>query len=337
MLPITFDKDKTLIVKGFAILFMMILHCLANSEWYDVRFAMFDIPNFERIFSTFKICVGMFTFMVGYGYAFSKSKNLQYSWDHTTKLLTPFWIVLFVFTIPLCDNIDGENLLKNMFGVNSTLNYFSWFVYFYVYAMIVMPLLSRMIDRKWWLAIIVIGISFACEVAIHIFTDWENSDYLSALFNCFMQTPCMIFGYLFAKHRLFERVPLPDNKFLICAMSLLCAVMALVLRYAKSAVLGFSLSVVYAPMMIFAIVALFSCCKMRYTSIALKKLGELSVYMWFLHALFFTEVVRAFYQPLILISDNLFVVTLWTILLTTIMAFVLKSAVDGLQRLIYKR
>ncbi len=277
MLPITFDKDKTLIVKGVAILFMMILHCLANSEWYDVRFAMFDTPDFERIFSTFKICVGMFTFMVGYGYAFSKSKNLQYSWNHTIKLLTPFWVVLFVFTIPLCDNIDGENLLKNMFGVNSTLNYFSWFVYFYVYAMIVMPLLSRMIDRKWWLAIIVIGISFACEVAIHSFTDWKNSDYLSALFNCFMQTPCMILGYLFAKHRLFERVPLPDNKFLICAMSLLCAVMALVLRYAKSAVLGFSLSVVYAPMMIFAIVALFSCCKLHYVSIILKKLGQLSV------------------------------------------------------------
>ena len=337
MAQVLFDKDKTKIVKGFAILFMILLHCLASPEWYTVRFGEFDNPLFARVFSTFKICVGMFTFMVGYGYAFSRTKDLRYSWEHVIKLLIPFWIVLFGFTLPLCDNIEGGNLLKNMFGINSLLNYFSWFVYFFIYAMIVMPVFSRIIDKRLWMAVVLMLGCYACQVAVHTFTDWNHNDFLTALFNSMMQSPCMILGYLFAKHKVFERVPLPNSKVVVFVFSILCMGLALWLRFVKSAVLGFSLSVFYAPMMIFGIVALFSCCKLKLLSSLFMKLGELSVYMWFLHALFFTKPIRAFYQPLILVSDNIFVVTLCTIVLTTIMALVVKSVVDGVTRLIYNR
>lgn len=37
---ITFDKSKTAIIKGFAIVFMIILHVFGGSGWYDVDLPM---------------------------------------------------------------------------------------------------------------------------------------------------------------------------------------------------------------------------------------------------------------------------------------------------------
>lgn len=37
---ITFDKSKTAIIKGFAIVFMIILHVFGGSGWYDVDLLM---------------------------------------------------------------------------------------------------------------------------------------------------------------------------------------------------------------------------------------------------------------------------------------------------------
>lgn len=334
MSTIRFDRDKTKIVKGFAILFMIILHTLASPDCYDVAFSTFDNPLVSRIFSTFKICVGIFTFMVGYGYSFSKSKDIKYSWEHIRRLLLPFWIILFIFTIPLCKNIDGGVLLQNMFGINSSLNYFSWFVYFFIYAMVVMPFIARVINKKTWMVVLVIGFSFLCEVAVHSIPNWSDNDFIKMAFNCMLQTPCMVVGYLFAKYRLFEKIKLPTNRYVVLLIIATCAICAFIIRYYKSAVLGFSLSVVYVPMLIFSIVALFSHFKLKYTSVALQKLGELSVYMWFFHALFFTKSVRSVYQPLILVSDNVFVVAIWTILLTVVASFVLKSVVDKIGKVV---
>ena len=80
-ITLSFGKDKTAIIKGIAILFMIMLHC--------------------GVGDVLKICVGIFTFMVGYGYAFARVKDWRYSWQHIKKLLVPFWAILFVFTFPV--------------------------------------------------------------------------------------------------------------------------------------------------------------------------------------------------------------------------------------------
>jgi UDP-N-acetylglucosamine 2-epimerase (non-hydrolysing) len=60
---INFDREKTQIIKGIAILTMIIHHCIA-------------IPTGSSLLDMFgaamKICVSYFTFLVGFGYAFSK-------------------------------------------------------------------------------------------------------------------------------------------------------------------------------------------------------------------------------------------------------------------------
>ena len=93
-ITLAFGKDKTAIVKGIAIVFMMMLHC--------------------GVADVLKLCVGIFTFMVGYGYAFAKVKDWRYSYLHIKKLLIPFWTILFVFTFPVM-YLQG-NLMTGGFG-----------------------------------------------------------------------------------------------------------------------------------------------------------------------------------------------------------------------------
>lgn len=88
-MTLEFGKEKTAIIKGLAIIFMIILHCSIPGNW-DISFMEFGCENWVRFMGVFKLCVGIFTFMVGYGYAFSKNKDLKYGLIHIRKLLIPF-------------------------------------------------------------------------------------------------------------------------------------------------------------------------------------------------------------------------------------------------------
>lgn len=198
-----FGKDKTAIIKGFAILFMIILHC-GCPEWYLIELPAFaKHHNLQNITGVFKICVGIFTFMVGYGYAYSKNKDLRYSFLHIKRLLIPFWTILLMALpiIVLRGDFNLKTLLLNLIGVNSVYNYFSWFVAFYIYAMIIMPLVSRIIDKRMYVGTsLFICIAYVLEVAIHQFIpNYTENDWLQRLFDCFSMTPIMLIGYLFAR------------------------------------------------------------------------------------------------------------------------------------------
>ncbi len=64
------------------------------------------------------------------------------------------------------------------------------------------------------------------------------------------------------------------------------------------------------------------------------KLGEVSVYMWFFHALFVTKVVSWFYQPAITIFSDVNLVVLWAIVLTFFASWLIKTIVDGVVNLL---
>ena len=84
-------------------------------------------------------------------------------------------------------------------------------------------------------------------------------------------------------------------------------------------------------MAILGILVIFNSCKMPIISKVLTSLGNLSVYMWFFHALFFTDIVRTIYQPFILVSNNIFIITIWTILLTYLCSWILKTIVERIE------
>lgn len=349
---VVFDKGMTAIIKGVAILLMLMLHCY-HADDYDVALDLrYSLSGVE---SVFKICVGIYVFMVGYGYAFSKTKDWHYGWAHIRRLLLPFWVILFALTLPFCfsevaaDHV--KTLVYNLVGIDSHYNWYSWFVYFFIYAMVVMPLLSRFVDRSplrntlivvVCAAVLSVGVHEAPRLVSRLFgmqlEPVTKIRPIMALFNCLMMTPGMILGYLFAHEGYYERLRIDKLPAWLTAVAGL-AVIAVTLIVRHVAVIPhnpFQMDFFYAPIIIGAIALLFSRFRWTVARRVLAKLGELSVYMWFVHALFFTTPVRWFYQPAITLGGNLNInlVVLWAIVLTTFISWLLKMLVDAVTRLV---
>lgn len=89
------SKDKTLIIKGFAILFMIAHHCLIKEFYISVPEFLYN-PIAIRLQIGSKMCVGLFTFFVGYGCFYAKSIDLLYISRHVWRLLKPYWSILFL-------------------------------------------------------------------------------------------------------------------------------------------------------------------------------------------------------------------------------------------------
>lgn len=337
MKQIEFTREKTAIVKGFVIVIMIILHVFGGSGWYDMDLAMNHNEALMSFMPTFKICVGIYVFMVGYCYAFCKSKDFVYSIRHVKRLLTCFWLILFVFSFPAAVTSGavfflgggGKVLLLNMLGVSSTLCWISWFVYFYIWAMFIMPFTGRAIDRNPkaitpLLMLLTYGAMFGTHhfVLVNFPNDWTQ-----ALFDCLLNTPLMLMGYAFARLRVYERINIPKN-WISVGVSLLTAALILTARAYTRGAVGVIAELIYAPAMILCILSMFTAKSLNIAVKVMKELGDKSVYMWFFHAIFFTAATRPIYQSYVMVSDNLWIIAIWTITISYVCSWCIKRIVD---------
>lgn len=215
-----------------------------------------------------------------------------------------------------------------MLGISSTLCWVSWFVYFFIWAMIVMPFAGRLIDRKpiiW--TIILMGVSYAGMLAVHQFVDYSASDWTQALFDCLLNTPLMLLGYLFARKKWYEKIPVPSH-WLTPVFAIACAAVVLIVKANVHGALALPIELIYSPVMILSILVLFTSVKLPICTKIFTELGDKSVYMWFFHALFFTAATRPIFAKFVLISDNLWIIALWTIVLSYICSAAIKKTIN---------
>ena len=342
---ITFSRDHTRILKGIALLLMIVHHTSTPSLWADEGSDVF--ATFQYLQQSAKICVYIFAFLVGYGFYCSKNKTIQYSFKRCCSLLVPFWTMLFCIFLPLSiisgsfavhsgGNLWGgvKLILLNMFGVDETLNWYSWFVCFYILAIYSLPLLNRLFthhEKYGW--IICIGFYYICECLLHLIPNWKSNWISLNLFTYTAQMPCVILGYMCAYWnykgllpRLFEgksRLPL--------AMVSIFAV--LVLSALKIPTLGFCFQAFYTPILIFAVVGIINVMPFNSLSKFLHNIGSQSLYMWFFHAVFFTESVNTYTKRLVLEPIHNFFYTLFmTFILTYIGAWIIKKMVSPIMQ-----
>ena len=171
-----------------------------------------------------------------------------------------------------------------MFGLESDLHWFSWYLYFYIYAMIIMPFAAKMIDKYGWkaLAVLIVG-SYLLEVGVHIIPNWSDNIWTHAIFDCQLNTPLLLLGYYLASNKMYSKITLQKKHTWLFVLLLLTVFVSLL---SLRVIAGFLLSFVYVPLIILAIVGLFSLYDMPILRQLLTKLGDMSMPMWFIHALF---------------------------------------------------
>lgn len=141
--------------------------------------------------------------------------------------------------------------------------------------------------------------------------------------------PCVILGYMCAYWNYKGLLPrLFEGKSHI-QLSVAGILAVLVLAAIRIPTLGFCLQAFYTPIFIFAVVGVINATQLTCLSKFLKNIGDQSMYMWFFHAVFFTESVNTYTKRLVLEPIHNFFYTLFmTFILTYIGSWIIKRMVS---------
>lgn len=278
---VIFGKDKSAYIRGIAIILMVANH---------------TVPGVLMPFA-----VPLFSFLVGYGYAFAREKTLRHGIHRIWHLLGSYWLVLFGICLPAAlycapSKLHIADIALCMFGLNPILNFFCWYIYFYIFAMLVMPPLSRTIDRHGLRALVLICLGCgAGAVAISSFDGYDKIRVVNAAYRCLRYLPIVVTAYWISANHFFERFRYPSRWWVgIAAIAAMVAIYFL--RYIPHAR---TFDLLWTPAFAVATAIAFDIVRFRPISWLLAELGAKSMNIWFLHALFFTHVTRGIFRPAI--------------------------------------
>ena len=321
-------KDKTLIIKGFAILFMIAHHCFIKEFYLDSP-SILNSYFALRVQIGMKMCVGLFTFIIGYGGGYALKIDLRYIYSHVWRLLKQYWIVLAITLLIIIIHessfkfIVGQRefgrVLLNMVGLNPYYNLGNWYIYFYIYALCIIPLLRRFLLNRVWVKTLILTV--CCGIASYSIP--ADMLLFKVLKECLRYTPILVIGYVCAKTQI---LTLLYNLTKYKAIWALLAVVAVVFRCMASSIIGISTDIVCVPTFILSISALFIGNENSLIASVFSSLGKNSTLMWFIHALPFSSATRIIFQSSPLWINNVFVL----FLVITIMSFLVSLIINKL-------
>ena len=198
----------------------------------------------------------------------------------------------------------GENILDliyNYFGISESLNWYSWFVCFYILSILSLPFLHRYILSRFpqlgWL--ISIAGCYLIEVAILAIPNYSSMPIIFNLFIFVSTFPIVVMGYQCGKWNQEGKLQpwFEGENRLFLALSTVGAVM--LLKSFTIRTFGFCIQAFYTPLLIFALVGIFNSFSLTHLSRFLTNVGDLSMYMWFFHAIFFTTTVNGYAKYLV--------------------------------------
>lgn len=223
----SFTTYDSMLVKGVAIVLLMFHHCISKTgvEGHDINFFPFESYHWPvMVCDSFKLCVGMFIFITGYGLYKSFSRielknKAVFNWTGTRllKTLTGFWFVyILVFIITYAVNqyphlryveaptrMEGSWIyaLVDFFGLSyvadtPTLIGTWWYMSAVVIMIIFFPLLYAMGEKFSY---------FVTAFAMILLPRILGQGFPGSK-NVFSFVLVFIFGMVFAKHDLFKKL-----------------------------------------------------------------------------------------------------------------------------------
>jgi len=306
-----FSRTDTKIIKGVAILFMLLHHLwafpdrIAGGE-LNTAFGL----NYIEFFGILgKICVSIFFFLGGYGiYMQSKKRGFSII-SSIKKLYSSYWKVFLIF-VPIAflffrhqpeycadagvyaryDAFNIKAIVSDFFGGSSTLNGEWWFLGSYLIAIASFPLAKKIFSKldnyKAVLLVIAINI-FMAYIAPAIGQNLDLGRPINGfIYKNFLCQPgefysCFFMGMLFAKNDWMVklRAKLAQNFKINFFTSALALVLLILLR---QVVTGASLDIIQIPL--FIILSLEVIYRIPFLPKILGSFGKHSTTMWLTHS-----------------------------------------------------
>lgn len=146
------SKDDSMQIKGIAILLMIIHHSFGFSDRLICGSVYSDYLVWAAL--NCKICVYCFAFLTGYAYHYTRRKTYSESLRRILVLLFAYWVTLLpclLFAVTYCNYIPTPiNISKEFFFTGPpAIMIHNWYVVFFIYAMLTLPLL-RILDSRFF-------------------------------------------------------------------------------------------------------------------------------------------------------------------------------------------
>ncbi|MCM3650414.1 acyltransferase family protein [Metabacillus litoralis] len=238
-------KKDMKILKGVAILFMLLLHLFARKEenrLYETFPEFNGVPLIYYLGLFGDACVPIYCFASGYGLFMVMNKDQQFivrkNFLRVFKLLINFWIILLIFvlisfSIGKADYILGSltEFLLNFFVLSNSYNGAWWFLQTYIFLVILSPILIRLIKKYNSITLLLAsGIIYLLSYVQRIkqVFDFGENDLLNLFVTALVlfgtsQLPYIV-GSIFAKEKIYSKLYSKYNnlnyKNIFCALGI---------------------------------------------------------------------------------------------------------------------
>ena len=298
----------------------MIAHHVLIKEFYvnqpEILTNIFSI----RLQIGMKMCVGLFTFFVGYGAFYAKELTFRYIFKHIWRLLKCYWLILLVtISIAYIANVsyDMSVTLLNFVGLMSQYNLGNWYVYFYIYALFALPFISRLLKHDTWRRLFIL-IAFSCIISY--FT--ESSQYmLRAISQCFFYTPILAIGYVSAQTQILNKLSKLSDNFVFWRFLFIILVL---LRCGSGGKLGISTDIVFVPLFILSVTTLYGGGRILFST-TLSSLGRNSLFMWFIHAIPLSTATKEYFQNSPIWTNNIIILYISLVIISYLLSITLNK------------
>lgn len=323
-----FGADTSLIVKGCMLVLMFVHHFFTFPSWIldSVHHANYDFLA-ALLCSPTKICVAVFAFLTGYSYFLSKKHTFLYSLKKVLSLFTAYWMVfipVYLLAVFIFDyHFSVQGFLIELFALKNTVLPFCWYVLFYAVSMLYLPLIYRLLSKNLVLSIIFGAFLpvVICQMSLRFTLPAEIADLLSRFQSYF---PILYLGFLCSQYSVFDKLDsiitkILRKKFLIViglAVFLVAVFFSSNILYGSSSpsvlsqLISKAVYTVSIPFFVFSLVYIIKFFSGKVIGSLLTAIGKKSMFMWFLHGIFF-NFLSAYTQPILYFPYVPILILIW--------------------------
>lgn len=325
------DRRTVDAIKGVALILMFVHHFFTYPEWYVSGIFYPALLPFVRFLQTpTRLCVGIFAFLTGYFYCFSREKTLGYSLKKIRDFLISYWVVyalLLALALALgCWKFSLPSFVQGLVGLNGKVMRFCWYVHFYILTMLLLPLLWKIsagnpVGDIGVMLVLPTVIFTTAQAVLERELGMETGIPVEILVQAGENFPSVAAGCLCARYGVFEgyfhrvtgQLKKPWAGKTVCLGLCIAAffgrlvlpriMMGSLHVSGKWTELAFNMDMVYAPVFVYGMAELLRDIPWEKFRRPLEAVGEKSMLMWFLHCVFF-NCCRKYTQPLLYMLKN---------------------------------
>lgn len=328
------DKDKTLLIKGIAIILMIIHHFFAFAGWRrsDIPYITFSQTVDQFLGDFGKICVYIYAFITGYSIFINSKKFLdwKYRLQKIISILVNYWVILGLLLLlgylahePLPSFYD---LLLSAFGLRNSISYsfvnipFAWYISFYIVIVFFSPVIIKLYNRKNSMYKDLIITIFGIYIFNGICMVLKLNDSFDFITQYLVQyASILMMGYFISKYDIFKEIKTYIDKFRLKYIIIIILLITTIYNFNNNLTYSeFYLTIFYVPIFIFSTIEILEKINLKFIYKILKILGNNSLNIWLLHAVFFTP-LRTF-QPLAFLPRVNVLVIIWVLFILTLIS-----------------